>query len=36
MSVKKIDNDNIARGNVYTMHMAQMHTNKSIEYVNQQ
>ena len=36
MSVKEIDNDNATRGNVYAIHTAQIHTNKSIKNVNQQ
>ena len=30
MSVKEIDNYNATEGNVYTIHMTAMHTNKSI------
>ena len=36
MSVKEIDKDNATRGDVYTIHTTQIHTNKFIEYVNQQ
>ena len=36
MSVTDKDNKNAIRGNVYTIHTLQIHTNKTIKHLNQQ
>ena len=36
MSVKETNNENATRGNVYTIHMPQIHTSEYIEHINQQ
>ena len=33
MSMKEIDNTKVTRGNMYTVHTTQIHTNKYIEHV---